>query len=90
MAAAAPNAQQQATLAAMINGMPPLAADWLTVLNRLGFTNDIKRTLARAHGITSLEDLSVYSKADVYNIFKQLRTTLIVPQIVEVWTLALA
>ncbi len=68
MAAAAPNAQQKAALAAMVNGMPPLAADWLTVLNRLGFTDNAKQTLARAHGITSLEDSSVYTREVVIQV----------------------
>jgi hypothetical protein len=69
--------------------MPPLLPKWLTVLTRLGFNGNVRRTLARAHCITSLNDLSVYSYEDVHNIFKQLRTALIVPQIVEVWTLVL-
>jgi hypothetical protein len=73
----------------MMAQMPALTPAWLNVLDRLGFTDDVKRMLARAHGITSLEDLSVYSREDVTNIFKQLRTTLIIPQIVEVRTLAL-
>jgi hypothetical protein len=73
----------------MMAQMPVLTQDWQDVLDNVGFTDDVKRTLARAHGITSLDDLSVYSREDVTNIFKQLRTTLIVPQIVEGWTLAL-
>jgi hypothetical protein len=84
-----PLQQQQAAIAAMAAGMPALSAEWLAVLNHLGFGSDVRRTLARAHGITSLEDLSVYTTEDVRNIFKQLRTSLIVPQIVEVKTLAL-
>jgi hypothetical protein len=48
------------------------------------------RTLARAQGITNLETLSIYTKEDVYHIFKQLWMQTVVPQIIEVWTLTLA
>jgi hypothetical protein len=88
-AALDPIVQQAAAIAAMVAQMPQLLPAWQDVLDRLGVGNGIRRTLARAHDITSLEDLSVYSHADVHNIFKQLWTNLFIPQIVEVRTLVL-
>jgi hypothetical protein len=85
-----PLQQQQAAIAAMADGFPVIFPEWLAVLNHLGFGSDDRRTVARSHGIRSLECLSVYTKEDVRDIFKQLRTFHLVPQIVEVKTIALA
>jgi hypothetical protein len=54
------------------------------------FTGIAQQTIARAQGITDMETMSVYTKDDVNSIFKQLCITLIIPQLVEVQTLALA
>jgi hypothetical protein len=77
-------------IAMMAAQMPALAPEWRDVLNALGLTGVAQQTIARAQGITDMESMSVYTKDDVHSIFKQLRVTLIVPQLVEVRTLALA
>jgi hypothetical protein len=70
--------------------MPALLPEWNTILTNLGMAHINMRTLARAQGITDLETMSIYAREDVHHIFKQLRMQTVVPQIIEVRTLALA
>jgi hypothetical protein len=70
--------------------MPPILPEWEAVLNALGVTGVMQQMIAQAQDITDMETISVYMKDDVNSIFKQLRITLIIPQLLEVRTLALA
>jgi hypothetical protein len=82
-------AGQPDPIAQMALQMLPLLPEWELVLENLGITNVDMKTLARAQGITDLEVMSIYSKEDIRHIFKQLRSQTVIPQIIEVWALAL-